>query len=107
MIDRFSTVLLEDMVRLRVFLTERIDFHSVVLKELLDLHFTCNFNVVLLAGPNSLSRMMLRMGMPPCELQYSTALAGQGWINFVNKSGSRSFQPECAGMVQKLNMLLI
>ena len=38
MVNRFSTMLLKNVVRLSVFLAERIDFYSVVFKELLYLH---------------------------------------------------------------------
>ncbi len=38
MVNRLSTMLLKNVVRLSVFLTERIDFYSVVFKKLLYLH---------------------------------------------------------------------
>ena len=38
MMNCFRAMLLEDMVRLRIFLAEWIDVHSVVFEELLNLH---------------------------------------------------------------------
>jgi hypothetical protein len=38
MMNRLGTVVLKDMVRLRVFLTEGINPNSVMLKKLLDFH---------------------------------------------------------------------
>ena len=45
MIDRLRAMLLKNVIRLSVFLTERINFHSVVFKELLYLHGALAFAI--------------------------------------------------------------